>query len=128
MKTTTYLAMFLGTAVFLNLSSQAQEPKTNAATESASSSKSCVNCHRKQSPALVMEWERSRHAQMEVSCLDCHGANEGEPDAWKHKGHWVSALVTPKDCAQCHEAEVKQFAQSHHAKGGEILASLDNVL
>jgi hypothetical protein len=57
----------------------------------------CVTCHRRQSPALVMEWERSRHAQMDVACIDCHEAKEGEPDAWKHEGAWISALVTPKD-------------------------------
>jgi hypothetical protein len=88
----------------------------------------CVDCHRKQSPALVMEWERSRHAQMDVACVDCHEAKEGEPDAWKHEGAWISTLVTPKDCAHCHDQEYKEFSVSHHARAGEILASLDNVL
>ncbi|MFZ4396345.1 MAG: multiheme c-type cytochrome [Kiritimatiellia bacterium] len=97
--------------------------KKPAAEESA-----CVVCHRKQSPALVMEWQRSRHSQNGVGCVDCHGAKEGEVDAWKHEGEWVSALVTPKDCSQCHAAEFDQFERSHHAKAGEILASLDNVL
>ena len=90
--------------------------------------KACVDCHRKNSPALVMEWERSKHGQVGTGCRDCHGAKEGEPDAWKHEGAWVSALVTPKDCSQCHDKEYKEFAPSHHAKAGEILASLDNVL
>jgi len=124
---TTGLAMLLSMVLFLSTSGAAQGQNTDAASDKASS-KNCVTCHRKQSPALVMEWERSRHAQMEVSCLDCHGAQESEPDAWKHEDHWISALVTPKDCAQCHEVEARQFARSHHAKGGEILASLDNVL
>ncbi|GAB4315175.1 MAG: hypothetical protein Kow0074_02610 [Candidatus Zixiibacteriota bacterium] len=88
----------------------------------------CVTCHRSQSPALVMEWERSRHAEMGVDCIACHAASEGEVDAWQHEGEWVSALVTPKDCSQCHDEEHEQFARSHHAKAGEILASLDNVL
>jgi hydroxylamine dehydrogenase len=90
--------------------------------------KACVDCHRRQSPALVMEWERSKHAQIGTGCVDCHGAKEGEPDAWKHEGVWVSALVTPKDCAQCHDQEFREFSRSHHALAGEILASLDNVL
>lgn len=89
---------------------------------------SCVDCHRRTSPALVMEWERSLHSKNEVGCAECHGANEGEPDAWLHEGTWVSALVTPKDCGQCHDREVQEFSRSHHAKAGEILASLDNVL
>ena len=88
----------------------------------------CETCHRKQSPALVMEWQRSRHGQSGVGCVDCHGAKAGEVDAWQHEGAWISTLVTPKDCAPCHDKECKEFAVSHHAKAGEILASLDNVL
>jgi hypothetical protein len=88
----------------------------------------CVGCHRTLAPALVMEWERSSHARNGVSCDDCHGAAEGEVDAWMHEGAWISALVTPLDCSTCHDREFEEFAKSHHAKAGEILASLDNVL
>ena len=103
-------------------------PGPASAVEKNSTNDACVACHRLQSPALVMEWERSQHGKQGVSCADCHGAKEGEPDAWKHQGVWVSALVTPKDCSQCHEKEFKEFSVSHHAMAGEILASLDNVL
>jgi len=88
----------------------------------------CVGCHRKLSPALVMEWEHSRHAENGVGCVDCHGAEETDADAWRHEGVYVSALVTPLDCAQCHDREYDEFSRSHHARAGEILASLDNVL
>lgn len=88
----------------------------------------CVDCHRKDAPALVKEWEVSRHAQLGVGCVDCHSAEQGDVDGWTHEGVLISALVTPKDCAQCHAREHEQFAGSHHAKAGEILASLDNVL
>ena len=72
-------------------------------------SEECVACHRKQSPAIVMEWERSRHGQSDVGCLDCHGAKKEEIDAWLHEGATISTLVTPKDCAQCHATEYEQF-------------------
>ncbi|GJQ60683.1 MAG: hypothetical protein D8M57_15790 [Candidatus Scalindua sp. AMX11] len=88
----------------------------------------CVDCHKTLAPALVMEWERSRHAQKGVGCFDCHKANEGEIDAWQHMGALISTLVTPKDCSNCHENEYKEFSRSHHAKAGEIFDSLDNVL
>jgi len=39
--------------------------------------KGCVDCHRKLSPALVMEWERSKHAVIGTGCVDCHKAKEG---------------------------------------------------
>ena len=90
--------------------------------------RACVDCHNRDSPALVMEWEESRHAELGVGCLDCHKAVRGEPDAWEHEGAVISALVTPKDCASCHVREHEEFARSHHARAGEILASLDNVL
>ena len=37
-------------------------------------------------------------------------------------------IVSPKDCGGCHQKEVDQQKGSHHAKAGEILASLDNFL
>ena len=88
----------------------------------------CVDCHRRDTPAMVMEWERSSHAKFGIGCVDCHRAEKGEPDAWLHEGRYVSALVTPLDCARCHTKEMEEFAVSHHARAGEILASLDNVL
>jgi hypothetical protein len=88
----------------------------------------CVTCHRQHSAALVMQWEASRHATVGIGCVDCHQAAEGDVDGWKHEGVLVSALVTPRDCARCHAKEHEEFARSHHAKAGEILASLDNVL
>jgi hypothetical protein len=103
-------------------------PAAKAEAATAAQNKACADCHRKTSPALVMEWQRSRHAEYGVGCLDCHGADTNKPGAWQHEGAWVSALVTPKNCGQCHEAEVREFSRSHHASAGEILASLDNVL
>jgi len=88
----------------------------------------CVDCHTKDSPALVMEWEHSRHAQFGVGCYDCHRAEEEDIDGWLHEGSYVSALVTPNDCARCHAREFEEFSHSHHAGAGEILASLDNIL
>ncbi len=98
------------------------EPVVTAENES------CVGCHRKDAPALVMEWEHSLHAQYGVGCVDCHKAEKGDIDGWMHEGSYISVLVTPKDCAQCHVRQHEEFARSHHAKAGEILASLDNVL
>lgn len=94
----------------------------------APTSEGCVNCHSQASPALVREWEHSLHAKRGVGCFDCHRADQGEIDAWTHQGAVISTLVTPKDCGQCHPREFTEFASSHHAKAGEILASLDNIL
>ncbi len=48
--------------------------------------KACVECHRQNGPALVMEWEHSLHAKNGVGCIDCHTAQKGEIDAWEHEG------------------------------------------
>ena len=88
----------------------------------------CVMCHTRQSPALVMEWKKSGHAKAGVDCLTCHEGKEGDPGSWKHNGKLVKLIVTPKDCAQCHDKQNAEFSRSHHALAGEILASLDNVL
>jgi nitrate/TMAO reductase-like tetraheme cytochrome c subunit len=102
--------------------------KTNSVTELEAQNKACVTCHQKTSPALVMEWQRSRHFDVGVGCIDCHGADTNAVGAWRHEGQWITTLVTPKNCGQCHETEAKEFSHSHHARAGEILASLDNVL
>jgi len=99
-----------------------------AEASKAAASETCVDCHSRTSAALVMEWQHSRHSTSGVGCYDCHQAAEGEPDAWRHQGAWISTLVTPKDCANCHAEEVAQFTTSHHARAGEIIQSLDNVL
>ena len=51
-----------------------------------------------------------------------------EPGAVEHNGPSIHVVVTPADCARCHGRESAEFANSHHAKGGEILGSLDNTL
>ncbi len=94
----------------------------------AKAGQDCVTCHAAQNVALVEEWRLGRHGQVGVNCLDCHRAEQGEPDAFEHQGQTIAILVTPKDCARCHQREVDEQKGSHHAKAGQILASLDNFL
>jgi hydroxylamine dehydrogenase len=91
-------------------------------------SKDCVDCHRKSNPGIAQQWEGSTHAVKGVGCVDCHKAEEDEADAFKHYGVTIATVVTPRDCARCHTEEAAEFAKSHHAKAGNILASLDNFL
>jgi hydroxylamine dehydrogenase len=88
----------------------------------------CIECHEVLSPSQVKEWQQSRHAQEGVDCYSCHKAEKSDPDAMEHNGYTISLLVTPKDCGRCHEKEVKEMTQSHHASAGDILNSLDNYL
>ena len=92
------------------------------------SSRACVDCHDKLSPGIIDHWEGSTHAVKGVGCVECHLANEKDADAFHHFGETIATVVTPMDCARCHPKESQEFAHSHHAKGGNILASLDNFL
>ena len=89
---------------------------------------SCVSCHKKDNPGLYMQWKNSTHAKEGVGCLDCHGANKGDVDAFEHHGALVATLVTPNDCGKCHEKEAEQTTNSYHSHAGEILESKDAYL
>jgi hydroxylamine dehydrogenase len=91
-------------------------------------SKDCYECHVEKSPGVTDQWAMSTHAEKGVGCYDCHGAEEGDIDAWHHEGHRIATLVTPKDCGECHPDIATEFQSSHHAAAGNILGSLDNVL
>jgi len=88
----------------------------------------CIDCHSEKSPGVVAQWTKSKHAEKGVGCLECHGAEPDEVVAFRHEGAYVSAIVTPADCARCHPTENTQFAASHHNTAGLILHSKDNVL
>ena len=98
-------------------------PKTMTAESIA-----CVACHKNESVSIYEQWGTSKHYRGNVGCFECHTANENDPDAFEHYGQFIATIVSPKDCARCHEKEVKEFNDSHHAKGGRILGSLDNTL
>ena len=91
-------------------------------------SRQCVDCHQQQSPGVVEHWKDSTHAVKGVGCYECHQAEKDDVDGFMHHGKLIATIVTPRDCARCHPAVEAEFAQSHHAKGGNILHSLDNFL
>jgi hydroxylamine dehydrogenase len=91
-------------------------------------SRACVECHTRESRGIVDHWTGSTHARKGVGCYECHKANRGEVDAFDHYGATIATIVTPNDCAACHKHEAEEFAHSHHAAAGNILASLDNLL
>ncbi|MEZ4294310.1 MAG: multiheme c-type cytochrome [Polyangiaceae bacterium] len=92
------------------------------------SSKECVACHSSSSPGIVEHWKGSEHSKKGVGCTDCHQADAGDVDAFQHYGQTIATIVTPRDCGRCHTEVAAEFGRSHHAKAGNILASLDNLL
>jgi nitrate/TMAO reductase-like tetraheme cytochrome c subunit len=74
----------------------------------------CASCHRRETPAIVEEYERSAHVKEGTNCLDCHQPQEGQ-DSFDHRGFTLAESLTSKNCSQCHAAENKQFLRSRHA-------------
>lgn len=91
-------------------------------------STSCVECHQKSSPGIIDHWKGSTHSVKGVGCVECHQAEKADADAFDHYGATIAVVVTPRDCGRCHKTETAEFMASHHAKAGNILASLDNFL
>ena len=115
-------------AVFVILMMFAPNLSAYTVAELSSESKKCIECHMKEDPAIYGQWGASKHYRANVGCYECHKAEKGDIDAYEHEGALISIIVSPRDCARCHEKEVEEFSASHHAKGGKILDSLDNIL
>lgn len=91
-------------------------------------SAACVACHAQKTPGVAAQWKASKHSQAGVGCLDCHAAAADDLDGFQHEGQRIATVVTPKDCAQCHEGEAAESQASHHAKAAQFIGSLDNVM
>ena len=46
---------------------------------------------------------------LEARCLECHGAEKDDMMAWHHEGTYVTSVVTPNHCAECHRREAVEF-------------------
>ena len=113
-----FIAVFLGTALvvaawLLN----AQRPKLERAQPTAAlvtASGKCAECHRRETSAIVHEFELSKHAAKGVTCLDCHQPAAGQ-QSLDHRGFTLTKTLTSKNCAGCHATEYDQFTRSRHA-------------
>jgi len=126
-RTIVLAAILLPAAV---LGAQKKPAKKPAAATVATSARSqaCVECHKSITPGLVKQWQDSTHAKKGIGCLECHQRSKGAADAFEHGDALIATIVTPRDCGRCHQTEMEQFERSHHAKAGNILASLDNYI
>jgi hypothetical protein len=96
--------------------------------ELSKQSRACIECHKQEDRGLYQQWGSSKHYGANVGCYECHAAQEGDPDAFMHEDALIATIVSPRDCARCHQREAHEFGESHHSKGARILGSLDNVL
>lgn len=102
--------------------------QTVTQAEMSEETRECIECHMTETNGVYQEWGASKHYRANIGCFECHQAEKSDPDAMYHYGYSISIIVSPKDCACCHSKEVEEFDESHHAKAGLILGSLDNFL
>ncbi|MEK7795334.1 MAG: multiheme c-type cytochrome [Candidatus Hydrogenedentota bacterium] len=96
--------------------------------EISDKSRGCILCHKESSKVIYEQWGDSKHFRANIGCYECHKAEQTDPDVMLHYDDYISSIVSPRDCARCHEREVQEFSGSHHSKAARILGSLDNTL
>ncbi len=105
---------------------QPAAPKAKPAVEEESAA--CLRCHEQKTPVIAAQWAKSRHAAAGVGCYECHRAAAEDQDAYTHEGKTIATVVSPGDCATCHDVIAQEFERSHHSKATQFIGSLDNVL
>ena len=86
------------------------------ADTSSDQAQECIDCHEAETPAMVMDWRNSAHAESDVSCADCHVVDADSPMGTMHQETElkVSVLVSAAVCGNCHEDQVEEFNKSGH--------------
>ncbi len=82
----------------------------------------CIDCHKKHQPNIVIDWEISKHSQNDVDCATCHGdAHSTEQDYAK------AEIPTPETCAECHDTQVEQFSKGKHALAWAVMKAMPTI-
>ena len=128
------LRSLLSLVILLAASTSHAEPAVSPATQG------CLDCHADVTPGVVADWRASAHARVTpdqalqveaasrrfsasaapagtggfvVGCAECHVSDDDtHADAFDHGDARVHVVVTPRDCARCHSAEVAEYDQS----------------
>ncbi len=115
--TSVFIAVFVGTALIvaaLLVNSQRLEVETSQpSAQLVRATGKCAQCHRRETSAVVHQFERSRHAAKGITCLDCHRNVEGQENV-DHHGFTIAKELTSKNCTECHTTEYEQFIRSRH--------------
>ncbi len=97
--------------------------------------KACVQCHieKKTSMSAIRDWSVSKHALEGIGCHECHIPDEQAPEEIKSmptrcEDKRVRRSVSPKNCAQCHEDQVKQFETGKHSKAWIAMLAMPTTL
>ena len=84
-----------------------------ASAQMVRASGKCAVCHRRETSAIVHQFEMSKHAKAGITCLDCHQPEKGQ-EKDTHNGFILAKTLTAKNCSRCHTTEYEQFIRSRH--------------
>ncbi|GAB4177595.1 MAG: hypothetical protein Tsb0017_26380 [Geothermobacteraceae bacterium] len=77
----------------------------------------CLDCHREATPGIYRDWLTSRHALLNITCVECHKSSQANPMTRLHQGRfYITPLVPMKVCARCHNDEAVQYRRSAHGQ------------
>jgi hypothetical protein len=140
-----YVFIFCMAGVFAlvwGVNSFSQEPEEIEVSLS-DQTEECLECHRIYTPGIVEDWLISKHSQaspgnaqkkseleralssetvpqdlldVAVGCCECHSLNVSQhTDRFEHFENEINVVVSPQDCATCHEREAGQYLPSKKA-------------
>ncbi len=82
----------------------------------------CIDCHKTVTPNLVSDWQLSKHSQINVDCVACHGDQHSSAnDVAKVR------IPTPDTCSMCHDHRVKQFKAGKHAFAWAAMKAMPTI-
>jgi hypothetical protein len=85
-------------------------------------SDTCVDCHKKKQPNIVIDWELSKHSQMDVGCSTCHGEDHQSDTDFANVN-----IPTPETCTECHETQVEQYSNGKHAIAWAAMKAMPTI-
>ena len=95
---------------------------TALSAEQSPAAGQCVDCHSKVTPNIVSDWKLSKHSQLDVTCIACHGdQHTSAADVAKVK------IPTPETCAACHQTQVDQFNKGKHAMAWAAMKAMPTI-
>jgi Pyruvate/2-oxoacid:ferredoxin oxidoreductase delta subunit len=85
--------------------------------KAASEPNPCIDCHSKETPAIVEQWNKSKHSENEVVCQLCHLAGPEDQSAIDHYGFSVTSNLTIVYCEGCHATPYYEMEASKDKNG-----------
>ena len=79
-------------------------------TAQAQGGSACIDCHTKETPGIVAQWQKGKMGQKGLDCSVCHGTEHKDATDVA-----TAKLPTPDTCQACHPDRVQQFRSGKHS-------------